>query len=710
MCTDVKPSNAPLPAIPAELVAAAEQEHGVHRPPVNSPSWVSRAWRVTGRLTWSNPVVGKELRATSRRKRYYLLRLVYLLALTGFAALTWQGAVTDLMGVGDVVLRISRMPDAGKAIVRQVAWFAFIAAQATMLVLCSTAISGERAARTLPTLLSTPMSYFQVVWGKLMGKLSHVLTLVLCTLPLLGLIRIFGGVPWDFIICTSVLTVGAALMIGSLTVYYSVMYSRPWAAMMLALIALGVLHLILMPISGINYLIMSRFTGGLNVFLVLTNPWYGVWICNNELILPTGLSLWWTLLNLPVMVCFALWMTRRTCSKLRQLAYDKPAGEIEISHINMDPVATLAAMEPLAATAPGEGAIRDEGVPPATDSGVGVSSSVSDCSSLASANTRTQRATVEANANTTFSSIKGSPVYWRETHGSLIANSMLFFLVVVLPAAVLVVTYTFFLLSGAYVYTRSHVAIITVLLGIGLFLSVILATTTIAAERQARTLSVLLTTPLTPWQIVRAKAAAILRRGRAIWLIMLGHMILAVGMLELHPLALLHIAILTTGVAVFVVGMGMLVGSIIRSTTLAVLTTLGILFVLWVLLPTLSISVMNAVESRVSQETRWKVRSAVCQGNPFLQASALVDGAPGHLSKDTGRRRPVTELRDDQTGLRYTVPKRTDETLAYDLATGPDKYVGWQYATTSNITTSAAYALIGLAGLFLASRRIRRQA
>ena len=701
MCTDARPPDAPPPAIPAELVAAAEQERGVHRPAVKRPSWVRRACHLTARLTWNNPVVGKELRATSRRKRYYLLRLVYLLALTGFAALTWQGVVADLMGVGDVVLRISRMPDAGKAIVREVAWFAFIAAQAIMLVLCSTAVSGERAARTLPTLLSTPMSYFQVLWGKLMGKLSHILTLVLCTLPLLALIRIFGGVPWDFIICTSVLTVGAALMIGSLTVYYSVMYSRPWAAMMLALIALGVLHLIIMPISGINYLIMSRFTGGLNLVLVFTNPWYDVWICNNELITPTGLSLWWTLLNLPAMVCFALWMTRRTCSKLRQLAYDKPAGEIEISHIHMDPVATLAAMERLAATA------RGAGVSPASDSGMGVPPM------LDHSNTHGQDARAthgrDAHATVMFSSIKGSPVYWRETHGSLIANSMLFFLVVVLPAAVLVVTYTFFLLSGAYVYTRSHVVILTVLLGIGLFLSVILATTTIASERQARTLSVLLTTPLTPWHIVRAKAAAILRRGRAIWLIMLGHMILAVGMLQLHPLALLHVAILTTGVAIFVVGLGMLAGSIIRSTTPAVLTTLGILFILWVLSPALSSSVMNAIESQVSQDTRWKVRSAICQGNPFLQASAMIEGAPGNLSKDFRNSHSRTMVVDG-TSAGNIVPQRPDNALTYNLATGPDKYVDWQYATKSNVATSAAYALIGLASLFLASRRIRRQA
>lgn len=308
-----------------------------------------------------------------------------------------------------------------------------------------------------------------------------------------------------------------------------------------------------------------------------------------------------------------------------------------------------------------------------------------------------------------FSSIKGSPVYWRETHGSLIANSMLFFLVVVLPAAVLVVTYTFFLLSGAYVYTRSHVVILTVLLGIGLFLSVILATTTIASERQARTLSVLLTTPLTPWHIVRAKAAAILRRGRAIWLIMLGHMILAVGMLQLHPLALLHVAILTTGVAIFVVGLGMLAGSIIRSTTPAVLTTLGILFILWVLSPALSSSVMNAIESQVSQDTRWKVRSAICQGNPFLQASAMIEGAPGNLSKDFRNSHSRTMVVDG-TSAGNIVPQRPDNALTYNLATGPDKYVDWQYATKSNVATSAAYALIGLASLFLASRRIRRQA
>ena len=143
-------------------------------------------------LSWlTGPIFDKELRVSSRRRRNYALRFAYLSLLTSFLALFWLEAVSS---GGGSLSQVSQMAEAGKSITSFVIWFQFIAAQFIALIMLSNSISDEVYNRTLGLLMTTPINSFQIVIGKLLSKLLQIVLILGISLPLLAIVRVFGGV------------------------------------------------------------------------------------------------------------------------------------------------------------------------------------------------------------------------------------------------------------------------------------------------------------------------------------------------------------------------------------------------------------------------------------------------------------------------------------------------------------------------------------
>ena len=151
-------------------------------------------------LSWlTGPIFDKELRVSSRRRRNYLLRFAYILLLSIFILSIWYSAL-GIRGSGSAVYQISRLSSAGRQIITTIVWFQFIAAQLIALVMLSSSVSDEIHTGTLSVLMTTPISSFQIVTGKLLSKLLQLILLLAISLPLLAIIRVFGGVTWDYIV------------------------------------------------------------------------------------------------------------------------------------------------------------------------------------------------------------------------------------------------------------------------------------------------------------------------------------------------------------------------------------------------------------------------------------------------------------------------------------------------------------------------------
>ena len=194
-------------------------------------------------LSWlTGAIFEKELRVASRRRRNYLLRFSYVSLLTVILTMVWLGVV-EYTGSGLQV--VTRMSVAGQAIIVFIVWFQFCACQIIAGVMLSTSISDEIYHKTLGLLMTTPINSFQIVMGKLLSKLLQLLLLLGISLPLLAIVRVFGGVPWDYVISSLCITLTTVLFVGSLSLFFSIFNRRAYIVIILTVLTLAVLFALL---------------------------------------------------------------------------------------------------------------------------------------------------------------------------------------------------------------------------------------------------------------------------------------------------------------------------------------------------------------------------------------------------------------------------------------------------------------------------------
>jgi ABC-2 type transport system permease protein len=193
---------------------------------------VNPAW-LTG------PIFDKELRVSSRRRRNYIVRFAYLLLLTVFVVIVWLATV-ELQPQG-AAYQTSRMSVAGMAIVGTIILFQFLALQLIAVIMLSTAISDEIYNRTLGVLMTTPVTSFQIVMGKLFSRLLQLILLLAISLPLLAVVRVFGGVPWRYLVSSLCITLTAVIFAGSLSLYFSIGNPRAYVVILKTVFTLGLL-------------------------------------------------------------------------------------------------------------------------------------------------------------------------------------------------------------------------------------------------------------------------------------------------------------------------------------------------------------------------------------------------------------------------------------------------------------------------------------
>src|SRR5688572_19234740 len=192
------------------------------------------------------PIFGKELRATARRKRTYVLRFGYLGVL--LAILLMFFAVWSVSGQGGsagnsgVARRAQRLSEMGTYFFTTFSVFTMIAMALVGPILTATAINAERLHKTLPVLLMTPISAWQVVAGKLFSRLLIALTLIGLSLPVLAVVRLLGGVETHQVFAIITLSVITVLWTASIGLLLSTLMNRPYAVILLAYGLLGIIY------------------------------------------------------------------------------------------------------------------------------------------------------------------------------------------------------------------------------------------------------------------------------------------------------------------------------------------------------------------------------------------------------------------------------------------------------------------------------------
>lgn len=203
--------------------------------------------------SFTNPVLFKELKLRFRSAKSFNGVLFYLIAMCIFVF----GFIFTTMTVSKTSYF---RPDESFAL------FAILSFIQLALVLFITpgltagAISAEREKQTLPILLTTSQSSFQIISGKLLASVAFLLLLIVAGLPIYSLVFLFGGIsPMRFALVFLFLLV-TLLAIGSVGILFSTLIRRTivsmiatYGVMLFLTIVTGFLFLLIMQVTRMNY-------------------------------------------------------------------------------------------------------------------------------------------------------------------------------------------------------------------------------------------------------------------------------------------------------------------------------------------------------------------------------------------------------------------------------------------------------------------------
>ena len=190
------------------------------------------------------PVFTKELLELARRRRYYLVRVLFGLGLLFVLVLAFQSYEARLRYSGsstvNVLATFAETTFCLVGIVQFVSLFVFVP-----MFLCG-AVAGEREEQTLELLFTTTLKDREIVLGKMLSRLVVFALLILMSLPIFGFISLLGGIspPSLFRLAGALLV--ALLNVGAYSIYYSTITKSPMGALVRTYWQLA-LRLLLIP-------------------------------------------------------------------------------------------------------------------------------------------------------------------------------------------------------------------------------------------------------------------------------------------------------------------------------------------------------------------------------------------------------------------------------------------------------------------------------
>lgn len=571
--------------------------------PAGNQRMIRRDWKlnffhfVTRGFAGCGPVIALELRAASRRRRTYLLRMAYVTALTLYVAMVWVAVVSSVDSQG--AFTRSRMAEAGISVGCGVMWFLILAGPAAAVILTTNCFQEELHHGGLTLILGTPLGYAQIVAGRFLGRLAQMLVLILAALPSLALARVFGGVPLSFVIGGVLLALGSSAVAASQTMYYSVLYDHP-------------------------YQIVPR--AAVRTFLLNYGAWMAARAGTNELAGGGGnfwAVVWMFLAGVQVMV--VLWALAR-CTRRLMVRGRVVLGSIPDPAQHVHNVAGPAGRADVAERALGRLADRRSANVRAAMASAGVANT--DSADIARGAGRAKPPPVPRQAaRKTIPwplAIKGSPIIWRGIRRSFLYERKTRWLVVgILLGYVLITGFS----TQSLKSPTAHRFVLCVALAVYTVFLAVASAGLITSEKQGRCWQLLLTTPLTDWDILWAKVRL------AVWKASLPiqaagiYVAVLTAITAIPPMLALNWAMMVVAVTGFVLGLGLLCSTVFRRTTTAMMLCLGCLVGLWVLGPELAGLVQDVLVKAFGMSPDLSPLAEVA--NPFCVVWASVPSAYG---------------------------------------------------------------------------------
>lgn len=530
-----------------------------------------RWWAASLLPRLAGPIFDKEMRVSSRRRRNYVLRFLYIGLFTCLVASVWLDRIVHSTSS---VYQASRMASAGQAIVTTILWFQFLAAQVIAVVMLSTSISDEIYKRTLGVLMTTPIGSFQIVIGKLTSRLLQIVLLLAISLPLLAVVRVFGGVPWGYLLCGLCVTLTTVAFVGALSLFFSIFTRRAYTAIIESILATGLLFGV---VPALVLASLASFKGSFKVpinrvmdVLSYVNPYIVMEAATEALYSarPTVFAIW--PLHCTVMLGLSSLLLLLAMIFVRKAALRQAVG--------------------------------------------------------ASAVAQEKRRAGGGLAVTSIRRVQGPPVLWKERRAPLFGRRKLRRIAEIVSGvailALLLLTYGLCYRAKLLKNPEIHVMYGVVFFSVGILFTVVLPATCITTEKESQTWPLLLTTTVGNWEILWGKFAGAVRRCLPAWVLLFAHTLVFMVLRIIHPIAAVHLALLAAWVLFFLTSTGLYFSTRLRHTTTAVIANLGLAAGLWAVFP-----LFLAILLGVVTKTRTGVIETYMDLNPFVHAGVIMNAA-----------------------------------------------------------------------------------
>jgi ABC-2 type transport system permease protein len=550
-------------------------------------------------LSWlTGPLFDKELRISSRRKRNYVLRFAYVMLLTLFIVIVWTNIVQHQ---GAATFQKARMSAAGKTIITTIVSFQFIATQLIAVIMLSNSISDEIYHRTLGVLMTTPINSFQIVMGKLFSKLLQIVLLLAMSVPLLAVVRVFGGVPWDYILSSLCITITAVIFAGALSLNFSISNRRTYVVIIKTVVTLGILYIFIPAMTGAllrpRWIYIPAYGNPVSQFpelisLLYFNPFGAMSINTAAMLSPAaGIPQFFWPLHCGIMLVASALLIARSVKVVRKVALRQAVGSTEL-------------------------------IPKFRF------------------RRRKNNNSLATEFSGTIRQVNGLPVLWKELRVPMIQggdgrNSKIGLGIAVVA---LLMTYAVFSRHRYLGEDFAHLMYALMFVMMGSIFNMVLSATCITSEKESSSWPILMATSMDDWYIVLGKAAGVFYKCLPIWLLFAGHVLIFVLIRYIHPIAIIQVPIFITGLSVFLTGLGLYCSACFKRTTWAVVSNFAFALVLWAVIPV--VLVMFAVITRKVQLAEFYVNA-----NPLVQISVVMHGAGG-----------ISNAHTLLSGLRYDWP------------------------------------------------------
>jgi ABC-type transport system involved in multi-copper enzyme maturation permease subunit len=467
------------------------------------------------------------------------------------------------------------MARAGQTITLFIVWFQFCSTQLIAIIMLSTSISDEIDNRTLGLLMTTPVNSFQIVMGKLFSKLLQIILLLAISLPLLAIVRIFGGVPWDYIISSLCITLATLIFVSSLSMFFSIYFRKAYVVIIMTILSLGVLFALLPFLCFLMFKDMMSDNKLISI-IFQTNP-YGIMMFNTIFMENPrslgGLFYSWPL-HCAIMLVSSAVLLSVSVIKVRKVALLQATGQL----------GRFSRKKP-------------------TDSAV---------------KSRPNISAIRPVGKLAF--------LWKELRSPMFGQSKVTAVIVIsISLILLLMTYILIAIENGLDLDDAEVqaSYLAILGCLGMLFAIVLPATCVTSEKESRCWPLILTTTLSDWQILLGKIIGTLRRCAPAWFLMFGHLIVFTLIGFIHPVALIHIPVLVAWIVVFFLGTGLYFSSRFKHTTTAVIMNFTFAAVIWGLVPLLML--LYAAMTRTSDNYAERYMNI----NPLFQGAVVLEGTCG---------------------------------------------------------------------------------